>query len=78
MPDGFEPRPGAIFYRTTKAALNREMQIVAASEHQEYLKSYAGMLQTSFTVENMINTIGKATIEDTGRFLRYDGAVEPW
>jgi NAD(P)-dependent dehydrogenase (short-subunit alcohol dehydrogenase family) len=90
------PRPGAIFYRMSKAALNREMQIVAAStradgvtvvmlnpgptltEHQEYLRSYPGMLQTSFTVENMIRTIDKVTIEDTGRFLRYDGAAEPW
>lgn len=91
-----QPRPGAMFYRMTKAALNREMQIVAAStrkdgvtvlmlnpgptltEHQEYLKNYAGMLKTSFTVENMIETIGKATIADTGRFLRYDGVAEPW
>jgi NAD(P)-dependent dehydrogenase (short-subunit alcohol dehydrogenase family) len=91
-----EPRPGAIFYRMSKAALNREMQIVAAStkkdgvtvvmlnpgptltEHQEYLKSYKGMLQTSFTVENMITTIGKVTAADTGRFLCYDGATEPW
>lgn len=91
-----QPRPGAIFYRMSKAALNREMQIVAAStkkdgvtvvmlnpgptltEHQEYLKSYKGMLKTSFTVENMINTIGKATVADTGRFLRYDGMTEPW
>jgi NAD(P)-dependent dehydrogenase (short-subunit alcohol dehydrogenase family) len=91
-----QPRPGAMFYRMTKAALNREMQIVAAStrkdgvtvlmlnpgptltEHQEYLKNYAGMLQTAFTVENMINTIGKATLADTGRFLRYDGVTEPW
>ena len=48
------------------------------TEHQEYLKSNAGMLQTSFTVENMINTIGKATPADTGCFLRYDGATEPW
>jgi NAD(P)-dependent dehydrogenase (short-subunit alcohol dehydrogenase family) len=90
------PRPGAIFYRMSKAALNREMQIVASTtrkdgvtvvmlnpgptltEHQEYLKSYKGMLETSFTVENMIATIGKVTIADTGRFLRYDGATEPW
>ena len=90
------PRPGAIFYRMSKAALNREMQIVAAStrqdgvtvvmlnpgptltEHQEYLDSYPGMLKTSFTVENMIGTIDKVTINDTGRFLRYDGATEPW
>lgn len=91
------PRPGAIFYRMSKAALNREMQIVAAStrkdgvtvvmlnpgptltERQEYLKGrYPGMLATSFTVSHMIDTIAKATIADTGRFLRYDGAPEPW
>ncbi len=90
------PRPGAIFYRMSKAALNREMQIVAAStkadgvtvlmlnpgptltEHQEYLSKYKGMLRTDFTVGNMIRTIDKATLVDTGRFLRYDGASEPW
>ncbi len=91
------PRPGAIFYRMSKAGLNREMQIVAAStkkdgvtvvmfnpgptltEHQEYLDGkYPGMLKTSFTVENMIATIDKVTIADTGRFLRYDGITEAW
>ncbi len=88
--------PGAIFYRTSKAALNRSMQSVASSvkadgvtvvilnpgptltEHQAYLKDAKGMLKTSFTVENMIRTIDKATIQDSGRFLRYDGATEPW
>ncbi len=92
-----QPRPGAIFYRMTKAALNREMQIVAAStrkdgvtvlmfnpgptltEHQEYLEGkYEGMLETSFTVGHMIRTAEKATIADTGKFLRYDGVTEPW
>jgi NAD(P)-dependent dehydrogenase (short-subunit alcohol dehydrogenase family) len=92
------PRPGAIFYRMSKAALNREMQIVAASvkddgvtvlmlnpgptltEHQAYLeKKYPKMmLKMSFTVGHMIDTIDKATIKDTGRFLRYDGQTEPW
>ncbi len=91
------PRPGLTFYRMTKAALNREMQIVAAStrkdsvtvimfnpgptltEHQEYLDGkFPGMLKTSFTVENIIKTIDKVTISDTGRFLRYDGVTEPW
>ena len=90
------PRPGAIFYRMSKAALNREMQIVAAStrkdgvtvvmlnpgptltEHQLYLKSYPGMLTTAFTVRNMIHTIAKVTIRDTGEFLRYDGKTEAW
>ena len=92
------PRKGAMFYRMSKAALNREMQIVAAetqkdgvtvvmfnpgptlTEHQAYLEhKYEGMmLKTSFTVENMIHTIGKVTISDTGKFLRYDGVTEPW
>src|SRR5580698_4217365 len=90
------PRAGAIFYRMSKAALNREMQLVAEAtrkdgvtvvmlnpgptltERQEYLHGYAGMLKTSFTVENMIKTIDKVTIADTGRFLRYDGVTEPW
>ena len=92
------PRPGAIFYRMSKAALNREFQIVAASvredgvtvlmlnpgptatEHQAYLlERYPEMmLKTSFTVGHMIETIDKATIKDTGKFLRYDGEVEAW
>jgi NAD(P)-dependent dehydrogenase (short-subunit alcohol dehydrogenase family) len=90
------PIPGAIFYRASKAALNRAMQLVASAvqkdgvtvimlnpgptltEHQSYLKQYPGMLSTAFTVQNMIQTIDKATIKDTGRFLRYDGAAEPW
>jgi NAD(P)-dependent dehydrogenase (short-subunit alcohol dehydrogenase family) len=94
------PRAGAIFYRMSKAALNREMQIVAAStrqdgvtvvmlnpgptltEHQSYLgkgpNKFPGMLETSFTVENMIKTIEKVSIDDTGHFLRYDGVTEPW
>lgn len=91
------PRPGAMFYRMSKAALNREMQVVAAetrkdgvtvvmfnpgptlTEHQAYLEGkYQGMLKTSFTVENMIHTIGKVTLADSGRFLRYDGVTEAW
>jgi NAD(P)-dependent dehydrogenase (short-subunit alcohol dehydrogenase family) len=93
----FHLRPGAMFYRMSKAALNREMQVVAAetqkdgvtvimfnpgptlTEHQAYLEGkFQGMLKTSFTVENMIHTIGKVTIADTGHFLRYDGVAEAW
>ncbi len=90
------PRPGAMFCRTSKAALNRAMQIVAASvredgvtvvmlnpgptltEHQSYLKGNPIMLKTSFTVENMMKTIDKVTLKETGSFLRYDGQVEAW
>jgi NAD(P)-dependent dehydrogenase (short-subunit alcohol dehydrogenase family) len=81
----------------SKAALNREMQVVAAetrkdgvtvimfnpgptlTEHQAYLEGkYQGMLKTSFTVENMVRTISKVTVADTGHFLRYDGVPEAW
>ena len=91
------PRPGAAFYRMSKAALNREMQIVAAStrndgvtvimfnpgptltEHQEsYRDRFPGMIETSFTVGHMIDTIARVTIEDSGKFLRYDGEDEAW
>ena len=88
--------PGSIFYRSSKAALNKAMRIVAAStkkdgvtvimlnpgptltEHQMYLKEAKGMLKTDFTVENMIRTIDKVTLADTGKFLRYDGVPEAW
>jgi len=90
------PRPGATFYRMSKAALNREMQIVASSvrpdgvtvlmlnpgptltEHQEYLRGNPIMLEVSFTVGKMIETIDNATIEDSGQFVRYDGEPEAW
>ena len=90
------PIPGAIFYRSSKAALNRAMQLVAGAvkadgvtvlmlnpgptltERQSYLSKYPGMLDTAFTVQNMIRTIDASSLKDTGRFLRYDGATEPW
>jgi hypothetical protein len=48
------------------------------TEHQEYLRGNEMMLETSFTVENMIDTIDRVTIEDSGSFLRYDGIPEAW
>jgi NAD(P)-dependent dehydrogenase (short-subunit alcohol dehydrogenase family) len=90
------PWPGAMFYRMSKAALNREMQIVASSvkadgvtvvilnpgptltEHQEFLRGNPIMLEMSFTVEHMINTIAKTTLTETGQFWRYDGVPEKW
>ncbi len=43
------------------------------TEHQMYLKDNPIMLKTSFTVENMIRTIERVSIKETGGFLRYDG-----
>jgi NAD(P)-dependent dehydrogenase (short-subunit alcohol dehydrogenase family) len=89
------PVPGIIFYRASKAALNREMQVVATSvkddgvtvvmlnpgatvtEHQKNPKNFPGMLESAETVRQMIVTIDKVTLKDTGRFLPYDGSAEP-
>ena len=71
------------FYANVKASAQKKIVAISSSngtltEHQAYLKSYPGMLATFFTVRRMIETIGKVTIRDSGRFLRYDGATEPW
>jgi NAD(P)-dependent dehydrogenase (short-subunit alcohol dehydrogenase family) len=87
---------GAIFYRASKAALNRAMQLVALkeqpegvtvvlmhpgavlTERQAYLEGFDGMVEMPFTVSRMIDTIDELTLEDTGRFVRYDGETVPW
>ena len=88
---------GAIFYRASKAALNREMLLVAGAlkpdhiivallhpgavltERQENLRgTYPGMVETDFSVTHMVATIGKLTMEDSGRFQLYDGSTVPW
>lgn len=86
---------GAIWYRASKAGLNRAMQLVASTlkpqgitvvllhpgavrtEKQKNL-DFPEMVETPFTVENMVETIGKITIKDTGRFMLYDGTDVPW
>ena len=87
---------GAIFYRASKAALNRAMQLVSraeqkdgvtvvmlhpgavVTERQAYLEGFKGMIEMPFSVTNMVATIDKLTIADTGKFLNYDGTTAPW
>jgi NAD(P)-dependent dehydrogenase (short-subunit alcohol dehydrogenase family) len=87
---------GIIFYRASKSALNRQMQIVARSvkadgvtvvmlnpgatvtERQKNPRNFPGMLPAAETARQMIDTIERVRLEDTGRFLRYDGKPEPW
>jgi NAD(P)-dependent dehydrogenase (short-subunit alcohol dehydrogenase family) len=93
-----EPLAGAggIFYRSSKAALNKAMQQVArarrardvtvllihpgavATERQAYLADFPGMIDTPTSVTGMIATLEQVTIEDTGRFINYDGTTAPW
>lgn len=87
---------GYIFYRASKAALNRAMQLVAdaerangvtvvlmhpgavVTERQAHLEGFPGMIETPFAVRHMIETIEALGIEDSGRFVQYDGATVPW
>ena len=89
---------GAIFYRASKAALNRAMQLVALDQHdagitvlmmnpgpvlterQEYMREQFSdvMLEMHDSVGGMIEQIAVATLEDSGRFIQYDGATVPW
>jgi hypothetical protein len=48
------------------------------TERQSYLRGNPLMIEASFTVENMIRTIERTTLEESGRFLRYDGVAEAW
>jgi NAD(P)-dependent dehydrogenase (short-subunit alcohol dehydrogenase family) len=49
-----------------------------ATERQAYLAEFPGMIDTAFSVTNMIATLDAVTFEDTGRFINYDGTTAPW
>ena len=94
------PGDGAIFYRASKAALNKEMQVLAdvlKPEGISVVMIHPGLVRTdrlkalapgvvtskdyvdpSEAVSQMIPTIDRVTIADTGHFMRYDGAPLPW
>jgi hypothetical protein len=48
------------------------------TERQSYLRGTPTMIEASFTVENMIRTIERTTLAESGQFLRYDGVAEAW
>jgi NAD(P)-dependent dehydrogenase (short-subunit alcohol dehydrogenase family) len=49
-----------------------------ATERQAYLADFPGMIDTPFSVMNIIATLEKVTFADTGRFIQYDGSTAPW
>jgi len=96
------PGTNAVFYRASKAALNREMQVVSQTVRPdgvvvliihpgivrtERIAEYARRFNVDYpsdaltpaqSVGQMIDTIAKATLTQSGRFLRYDGQELPW
>jgi NAD(P)-dependent dehydrogenase (short-subunit alcohol dehydrogenase family) len=90
------PGPQGIAYRSSKAALNRAMQLVAVKEKAEGVlvlmlhpgtvvterlernRGLPGTVEMGPSVTGMIEVIAEATLDDTGKFLQYDGTTAPW
>jgi NAD(P)-dependent dehydrogenase (short-subunit alcohol dehydrogenase family) len=84
--------PGAYYYRSTKAALNAVMEglthelrpkgIGVLIFHPGWVRTRMGGEGTSLmppeSVRGMRSMVEKFTLEESGRFFRYDGVEMPW
>ena len=84
--------PGAYYYRSTKAALNAAMEGLTHELRTEgigVLLLHPGWVRTRMggegtdlmppeSVRGMRSLVEKFTLEEAGRFYRYDGVVMPW
>jgi hypothetical protein len=48
------------------------------TERLERNRGVPGAVETAPSVTGMIEVIADATMEDTGKFLQYDGTTAPW
>ena len=48
------------------------------TERPERNRGLAGTVETAPSVTGMIKVIDEAKMEDTGKFLQYDGTTAPW
>ncbi|TYZ57849.1 hypothetical protein PybrP1_003013, partial [[Pythium] brassicae (nom. inval.)] len=80
-------------YRASKAALNLVNAALAVdlkSDHIVMISLHPGYVATAMTnfaesaistdrsVDGLVSVIAKATFEDTGKFINYDGTFTPW
>jgi NAD(P)-dependent dehydrogenase (short-subunit alcohol dehydrogenase family) len=84
--------PGAYYYRSTKAALNAVMEGLSHELEQQgvgllivhpgHVKTRMGgggtTLMPPESVQGMKALVDQFTMQDTGRFIRYDGVEMPW
>jgi NAD(P)-dependent dehydrogenase (short-subunit alcohol dehydrogenase family) len=84
--------PGAYYYRSTKAALNAVMEglthelrpkgVGVLILHPGWVQTRMGgegtSLMPSESVQGMRSLVGKFTLNESGRFFRYDGVQMPW
>jgi len=86
------PGSDRIAYRTSKAAVNKVMQGVAADLEKEgiaVLLTHPGWVRTDMgggsaalspdeSAAGLINVVDALTIESTGSFVNWDGSERPW
>ena len=84
--------PGAYYYRSTKAALNAAMQglahelkpkgVAVLLLHPGWVRTRMGGEETALlppeSVRGMRTVVEHFSLEDSGRFFRYDGIEMPW
>jgi NAD(P)-dependent dehydrogenase (short-subunit alcohol dehydrogenase family) len=84
--------PGAYYYRSTKAALNAVMEglthelrpkgVGVLILHPGWVQTRMGGEGTSLmpreSVQGMRSLVEKFTLNESGRFFRYDGVEMPW
>jgi NAD(P)-dependent dehydrogenase (short-subunit alcohol dehydrogenase family) len=84
--------PGAYYYRSTKAALNAVMEglthelrpkgVGVLILHPGWVQTRMGgegtSLMPSESVQGMRSLVEKFTLNESGRFFRYDGVQMPW
>lgn len=84
--------PGSVIYRSSKAAVNKAMQVAALElkskgitvcvMHPGWVRTEMGGPNASISVEQsadgLFNVITGLTISQTGSFMTWDGNVHPW
>lgn len=84
--------PGSVIYRSSKAAVNKAMQVAALElkskgitvcvMHPGWVRTEMGGPNASISAkqsaDGLFNVITGLTISDTGSFLTWDGNVHPW
>ena len=84
--------PGAYYYRSTKAALNAVMEGISHElkakgvglllVHPGHVRTRMGGKETELyppeSVQGMRALVDRFSLEDSGRFCRYDGEEMPW
>lgn len=86
------PRPGSVAYRSSKAAVNKVMQVLAEEVkahgvivcpmHPGWVRTDMGGedgdISTSESASGIISVIDGLTIEQTGQFFKWNGEQHPW